>query len=78
MVIFLLYCYLEACNANCQCVVCDVEFAGFSLKECSDLGFFFVVVVYHYPWSPKDLRKETRIILILHFKVMYRNIHMPV
>lgn len=43
MVIFLLYCYLEACDANCQCVVCDVEFAGFSLKECSDLGFLLLL-----------------------------------
>lgn len=78
MVIFLLYCYLEACDANCQCVVCDVEFAGFSLKECSDLGFFFCCCRLSLSLVPKSLRKETRIILILHFKVMYRNIHMPV
>lgn len=46
MVIFLfIYCYLEACDANCYCVVCDVEFAVFSLKECSDLGFFVVVCI---------------------------------
>lgn len=60
-------------------MVCDLEFAVFSVEECSDFGFFVVVVCVTTLDPQKRFRKRGyRIILILHFKAMYRNIHMPV
>lgn len=59
-------------------VVCDVEFCSFfQLRNVQILGFLLLFV--SLPWVPKrDLGKETtELILILHLKVMYRNIHMP-
>ena len=58
---------------------CDVEFAGFSVEECSDFGVWLLLFV-SLPLIPqRRFRKRGyRIILILHFKAMYRNIHMPV
>lgn len=51
----------------------------FLFEECSGLGFFVVVVVIcSTALDPqKRFRKRGyRIILILSFKAMYRNIHM--
>lgn len=77
MVMFLfLYCYLEArntpvlaCGLWCKILQC------FQLRNVQILGFLLFVSL---PLIPKRFRKRGyRIILILHFKAMYTNIHMP-
>lgn len=79
MVMFLfLYCYLEArntpvlvCGLWCKILQC------FQLRNVQILGFFVVICITALDPQKRFRKRGYRIILILHFKAMYTNIHMP-